>query len=496
MNLQNGSVVCCALFLFAVSAQAQVNDNCSGAATASLGLNFFDSSGANTDGVALDPNVCDFGTFGNDQVHADLWFTFAPAVTGLYDIASINSLSPTFDSRLAVYSSLACPASPANVIDCDDDSGGSLQARIAGLSLTSGLSYLIRVGSYEAFTVAEFADLSISLSTPPASNNACSMASVATLGANAYNNLLATTDGLALDPLVCDMGSFGDEQLHDDVWFQFTPATSSDFQIETVFNAPGFPDTRLAVYGSAGCPDDPADVIACDDDSGVSLLSLVTVPLLAGNTYKLRIGNYAPDTTGASGDLTITEILDYPNLCNGDGGDQLGCTNCPCGNNANAGTVGGCLNSSGNSARLAASGSASVSLAPLSMNDLRFSLSDAPANAFCVLQSGDAVAPGNTGNPCFGMDSGLQSLGHDGLRCAIMNTRRHGGRPADANGDVGVTTNPWGGEGGPSAGIAQAGSGFAAGQTRFFQVTHRENSGLVCMRGLNTSQAVEVLFVP
>ncbi len=183
----------------------------------------------------------------------------------------------------------------------------------------------------------------------------------------------------------------------------------------------------------------------------------------------------------------------FPTHCNGDGGDQLGCTNCPCNNNAPIGTIGGCLNSANTSARLIASGDPSVSLPAGSNADLRFSLSGAPANAFCILNAGDAVAPQNIANPCFGANSGVQAIVYDGLRCVIENTRRHGGRSADFNGDVGVTNNPWGGEGGPNIGIAAAGS-YIAGQTRFFQVVNRDDVTLSCMRGLNTSQAIEVTF--
>ncbi len=194
--------------------------------------------------------------------------------------------------------------------------------------------------------------------------------------------------------------------------------------------------------------------------------------------------------------ITVTGAPVYPDSCNGDGGNQMGCTNCPCANNAPAGTVGGCLNSAGTAARLEASGSSSVSIPSGSTSDLRFGLTGAPGNAFCILNSGDAVAPGNMANPCFGLDSGAQATAFDGLRCAIMNTRRHGGRSANALGEVGTSVNPWGGEGGPPIGIAKAGAGFAAGQTRYFQVVNRDDALLVCMRGLNTSQAVEVTFTP
>lgn len=188
--------------------------------------------------------------------------------------------------------------------------------------------------------------------------------------------------------------------------------------------------------------------------------------------------------------------FDYQDLCNGDGGNQMGCTNCPCANNAAPGTIGGCLNSAQTSSRLLASGDPSVSLPSGDTNDLRFELTGAPPSAFCILKSGDAVGPANAVNPCFGMSSGIQAMQYDGLRCAILNTRRHGGRSADASGAVGVTSFPWGGEGGPPAGLAVAGAGFVAGQTRFFQVINREDPLAQCMRGFNSSQAIEVTFSP
>lgn len=90
----------------------------------------------------------------------------------------------------------------------------------------------------------------------------------------------------------------------------------------------------------------------------------------------------------------------------------------------------------------------------------------------------------------------VRALQFDGLRCAILKTRRHGGRSADSHGTVGLTNSPWGGEGGPPVGLAVVGGGFASGQTRYFQVINREDPLLSCMRALNTSQAVEIPFQP
>lgn len=192
----------------------------------------------------------------------------------------------------------------------------------------------------------------------------------------------------------------------------------------------------------------------------------------------------------------ITSDDPSTSLCSGDGGDQLGCTDCPCANNAPIGTIGGCLNSAATSPRLLASGDPSVTLGAGLTTDLRFGASGLPPIAFSILNSGDSIAPQNMSNPCFGLDSGATSAFYDGLRCAVGNTRRHGGRSSDSMGDIGLTNNPWGGEGGPPAGIAASAGGFSAGQTRNFQLIHRDDPLLGCQRGLNTSQAAAVTFTP
>jgi len=201
-----------------------------------------------------------------------------------------------------------------------------------------------------------------------------------------------------------------------------------------------------------------------------------------------------PRPSGTLADIGAFEHFDtLPDLCNGDGGDQMGCTACPCMNDAAPGTIGGCLNSAGSSARLIGSGSTSVSALPMSTNDLRFGLTGAPPKAFCILTSGDGVAPLNPMNPCFSLNSGLNSAFYDGLRCAVLNTRRHGGRVVDLGGEIGFTNNGWGGEDNPQVGLTHT---FAPGQTRYWQAIMRDDATLSCMRGLNTSQAVEVVFSP
>lgn len=193
---------------------------------------------------------------------------------------------------------------------------------------------------------------------------------------------------------------------------------------------------------------------------------------------------------------TIPSAPAGPSMCFGVGSGGGGCVECPCGNNASMGSNGGCLNSTAGSAELVATGDTSVSLHYGAYTDLRFQLLNGVPGSLCVLTSGAGLAPTNMAHPCFGVAFGVQSVEFDGLRCAVQGVTRHGGRTTDAAGEVGVSARPWGGEFNPQAGIAGAGAGFAAGQVRNFQAIYRDDPLLSCMRGLNTSQAVQITFTP
>ena len=180
----------------------------------------------------------------------------------------------------------------------------------------------------------------------------------------------------------------------------------------------------------------------------------------------------------------------FPSSCSGDGGDQMGCTDCPCGNNAPQGTTGGCLNSAGTSAQLVPSGSNSVAA-----SDLRFEATGVAPTSTSILVSGSELQPFNPNNPCLGLSSGVQSVALDGLRCIGLSLLRHGTRQSDADGNIGATTNAWG----QPNGFFNLGA-FAAGDTRHFQIFHRDEvSASPCGpngTGQNTSQAISVTFQP
>lgn len=166
-------------------------------------------------------------------------------------------------------------------------------------------------------------------------------------------------------------------------------------------------------------------------------------------------------------------------FCFGNGGVHPGCTDCPCDNNAQEGTPGGCLNSVGTSCRLTSTGSAS-----LSAETLEFDIRDAAPNTFAILNSGGNRLA-NPGGPCAGLGSGVIGTLLDGLRCIGGGTLRHGVRPTTS---TGTNLGAWSG--------VLNNANFTAGQVRHFQIFYRDDEALGCMTGLNTSNGLTVQVAP
>ncbi len=184
---------------------------------------------------------------------------------------------------------------------------------------------------------------------------------------------------------------------------------------------------------------------------------------------------------GAGNDLTRALALERFELrtsrselgassCFGDGS----ATPCPCGNDdtQHAGH-GGCLNQSGNGARLSVRGSRSIA-----EDTLLFDVEGASPSTFGVLVSGDNLLGGGSGV--------IGAPPAEGLRCVGGAATRHGSRALDPGG---ANTNSW------NASLQL--NGFVAGQTRHFQLRYRVDP-LVgpCGTDQNTSQAISVTFCP
>ena len=116
-------------------------------------------------------------------------------------------------------------------------------------------------------------------------------------GTYTFDSSAATTDGVG-DGLCL---FFGNDQIFNDVWFQWTAASTGVIRIENC--ALTSLDTKIAVYDGAGCV---GTTIACNDDF-CGLQTRVEFSAVSGNAYTIRIGAFAATGFG-SGSFVISDV--------------------------------------------------------------------------------------------------------------------------------------------------------------------------------------------
>lgn len=470
--------------------------------------------------------LCNF--FGQTAIHDEEWYRWTATIDGVARLTTCGGLA-SVDTKIAVYDDDCAAITSLEPLACKDDTPRCTNlTTILSWNVVAGESYLIQLGNSATATPGA-SDFTIEQLPPRPQGQ---------LDLGTTDNALALVSGGELLWL----------QVFDAGAGKRVTAVHTAFGTPNAFTAPDGQPCTVAVY--AGTPESTLTLLATQagvtsqtgTDSIVSF-ALSNPPFVSGKFSVAVVASVSAAHSIAPLDQTVNskgrawiasqdfgefdlasptnastppvELQSiqpgsfdgvfllraatlgsgepFASLCNGDGGDQLGCTDCPCGNNSRRNTIGGCRNSVGGSARLLASGTDSVQA-----GDLRFEAVDAPGFSFGILTSGAALAPASAANPCFGADSGLRSAFLDGLRCVVQNTQRHGGRAAAPDGTFGVSSPGWGPPNGPRANMGgiPAHGGFAPGQTRHFQLTYRDFTTRSCATGLNTSQAISVSFTP
>lgn len=115
------------------------------------------------------------------------------------------------------------------------------------------------------------------------------------------------TDSPAVDIGVCAFGA-GVQQQFNDIFFCYTAAVTGPVLVST---CGATDDTMLSVYDNGCGSDDPATVIACNDDATSGLCGTaaeLVVDVVAGNSYLFRLGTFNP-AVAASGDLFVSECV-------------------------------------------------------------------------------------------------------------------------------------------------------------------------------------------
>jgi len=201
------------------------NDDCSNAQVVTIGDTDFDNTFADSQG----PLVCN-GGFLVFESGNDLWYSFTPAQTGIYDVSTQNS-SGIANTILSLYDD--CFGAP---FACNDDARGFLSW--IRTPLTGGQSYIIRVSGAGLPNAGTPIDrgvgvLTVRQSIAP-SNDACETPTIIGDGNWAYDVFDATVDSQLFGCLPNFISG------SNDVWFQYTPETD------------GPVEARLLPNGSAG----------------------------------------------------------------------------------------------------------------------------------------------------------------------------------------------------------------------------------------------------
>jgi hypothetical protein len=243
-------------------------DSCEGAITLLNGANGpFSNVGATNSA----------GGFSCSSGGADIWFRWVATCAGT---ATADLCASNFDTIVEAYSG-TCGALTS--IGCnDDDPSCGLRSKVS-FPVTTGSTYLLRVGGFLGSTGT--INISMSCSGAPA-NDECAGAIGLTLGANAgYSNVLSTT---STPTASCSASS-------NDVWFRFTAPSTADYRFDTCGS--GF-DTVIELF-SGSCAS--LTSVACNDDD-CGLQSGLTASLVRNTTYYLVVGGFF----GATGNLTVT----------------------------------------------------------------------------------------------------------------------------------------------------------------------------------------------
>ena len=119
-------------------------DECEDAMAIYLGETDFSTAEASNSVDPYDDDMCPDSYLG--VLNADIWFSYEATCTGMLTVSTCNAA--TFDTDLVMYSGV-CGKLQQIACSGDDDSCSEYTSRI-NVNVTSGESYLIRLGGWAA----------------------------------------------------------------------------------------------------------------------------------------------------------------------------------------------------------------------------------------------------------------------------------------------------------------------------------------------------------
>lgn len=303
----------------------QANDECAGAlAVACNSSTTFDQT-LYTSNITDPAFSCYFG--GPSPGTNTAWFVFTAADVSAR-LQTCNSPTAT-DTLIAVYDPTTGCTVPIELC-CSEDACGLL-SRVCCSNLTIGSDYIVQVASFAAGS-AGLCTLDIECPCPPGpAFDQCAQRGPIFDGLTAFSTLDADTDG----PI--EAGCQFDGQTYHDIWYNYEATCTASLRVTTCsgFGGSADYDTDLVVYD--GCDCNALVRIGCNDDGPAGcpgFTSLVEVPVVAGNCYKIRVGGWLNGDMG-TGTLNI-ECFVPPPPCDADCSGTID-EGEPCGSDANGG---------------------------------------------------------------------------------------------------------------------------------------------------------------
>ncbi len=282
---------------YSFSPDINTGDTCAQALPLSLGTVFGCTSGLAANGAT---------TCGSSNTSPDGYYTFTTACAGSYSFTSAGS---TFDTVLSVHS--ACPATAANTLACNDDTGAAHYSTL-NVTLGANQTVVVRIAGFNGLSGAY--ELT-AIGNPPTNTN-CTSADSVSEGTFPLDNCFVASDSVTVAGTV----------MSGELWYSYSPSCNGSALFSTCGSNTEF-DTVLQVFGTSSCRLLTGSVLGVSDDSVCGIFgrqSNLTLPVQTGHTYLVRVGGYP--TPGGSfvsrghGQLTIDLSTACPADFNQDGG--------------------------------------------------------------------------------------------------------------------------------------------------------------------------------
>ncbi len=214
--------------------------------------------------ATLDPNEFPFA-------ETSVWYSWTPTQSGP---ARVTANQHQFDSELGVFTGSSVDA--LTQVAFNDDANGTLQSQV-DFTAVAGTTYRIRVDGFN-FDYGSFT-LSYGVNRPANDDYLAAAGLPGTAGQVVTTNALATGEAGETATFFTNVTS--------SIWYTFTAPDNSTARFSTVGS--DF-DTTLAVF--TGNTVATTSTIRGNDDFNGTLQSFITLPMVAGLTYRVSASGY------------------------------------------------------------------------------------------------------------------------------------------------------------------------------------------------------------